>query len=593
MPIIQRTHDLVFNWLFEWSKRARQENLFNPFFYLRTLEDERFKQGYWFPGNDQYVCISFWTGGDSLNRTPNIYLEFHATKGINLKLIARDSVNKEKYFEKLAQILGGFKEGKTKGVFTKEVLYTKQVSKNTINYLSYLSDFVNNEKVIIDNFLKLTLENTDSPDYQLLKDEYAAPTGFIKQGQFDLLVIMVLKQRASFAPTNVRVEIILEENNKNIHKEELIFLKRFEFSNYKGIIDCKISEIQSFCNWIFITGENGFGKTCLLQALALGLTNYPENFTYYSSNDNSLQKVVPDIGVTFNFKNEIPNHTNFLSTVDLPDFKSLNDFFIGYGVSRLEPQNEQVENITSSNSSNIFTLFETGGFLKNFNYELKKYYHSAPERFKVLKTLISDVTNGRIADIVVNDFDLKYIENVVDGNLPAVHFEDLATGYRNIINIVGDIYIRFTESQKTINHQNLIGIVCIDELENHLHVKYQKELPSLLSKIFPKIQFIATTHSPIPLLGALENTILIKVDRTNEEGITANIVTIDNAIYLNPNIILTSPIFGLKEIFNNRVKEYQNLRTEDSWEEMKKNDTLDSTLLKIYKDRNSKLDEKF
>src|ERR1700748_2408887 len=121
MPIVQRTHDLVFNWLFDWSKRAKQENILNPFFYVRTREDERFKEGYWFPGNQQYMCISFWTGGDAKNRTPNIYLEFHATKGISIKLIARDSANKELYFEKLAQTLGGFKTGNTKGVFTKEM----------------------------------------------------------------------------------------------------------------------------------------------------------------------------------------------------------------------------------------------------------------------------------------------------------------------------------------------------------------------------------------------------------------------------------------------------------------------------------------
>jgi predicted ATP-binding protein involved in virulence len=45
------------------------------------------------------------------------------------------------------------------------------------------------------------------------------------------------------------------------------------------------------------------------------------------------------------------------------------------------------------------------------------------------------------------------------------------------------------------------GIVLVDEVDSHLHGKLQKEiLPSLL-KLFPKVQFILTTHSPMFLLG--------------------------------------------------------------------------------------------
>lgn len=49
------------------------------------------------------------------------------------------------------------------------------------------------------------------------------------------------------------------------------------------------------------------------------------------------------------------------------------------------------------------------------------------------------------------------------------------------------------------------GVVVIDEIDAHLHNKLQKDiLPSLL-QLFPKIQFILTTHSPIFLLG-MEHT---------------------------------------------------------------------------------------
>ena len=47
----------------------------------------------------------------------------------------------------------------------------------------------------------------------------------------------------------------------------------------------------------------------------------------------------------------------------------------------------------------------------------------------------------------------------------------------------------------------------IDELDLHLHPQWQRTIVESLRTAFPKIQFIASTHSPIPLLGAPNNSI--------------------------------------------------------------------------------------
>lgn len=49
-----------------------------------------------------------------------------------------------------------------------------------------------------------------------------------------------------------------------------IALKSFHIKNYRGIIDTQIDNIPDDTQWIFLTGENGFGKTSVLQALAQG-----------------------------------------------------------------------------------------------------------------------------------------------------------------------------------------------------------------------------------------------------------------------------------------------------------------------------------
>jgi predicted ATP-binding protein involved in virulence len=40
------------------------------------------------------------------------------------------------------------------------------------------------------------------------------------------------------------------------------------------------------------------------------------------------------------------------------------------------------------------------------------------------------------------------------------------------------------------------GVVLIDELDLHLHPQWQQRIVKDLTTIFPKVQFIVTTHSP-------------------------------------------------------------------------------------------------
>ena len=185
-----------------------------------------------------------------------------------------------------------------------------------------------------------------------------------------------------------------------------------------------------------------------------------------------------------------------------------------------------------------------------------------------------------------NNGEIWYIELDNDKKeLGKNRLENLATGYQSLINLVGDIIARYSRAYPNLKYSEYTGIIIIDELENHLHPIFQKKLPSLLSEIFPKIQFITSVHSPIPLLGAPENTVILKVNRDAEKKITIERIVIDNIESLNPNILFTSPVFGFTSIINDNLIDLKKLRTEDSWEEMKKNDEIDKELLTLYNSR--------
>ncbi|MNL49368.1 hypothetical protein D3C87_1722950 [compost metagenome] len=92
----------------------------------------------------------------------------------------------------------------------------------------------------------------------------------------------------------------------------------------------------------------------------------------------------------------------------------------------------------------------------------------------------------------------------------------------------------------------------------------QKEIIIQLSETFPNIQFIVTTHSPIPLLGAPSNSIFINVHKNETNEICAEKLNIDISNLL-PNTILTSPIFNFSELINENHDPKKPLITEDDF----------------------------
>ena len=84
--------------------------------------------------------------------------------------------------------------------------------------------------------------------------------------------------------------------------------------------------------------------------------------------------------------------------------------------------------------------------------------------------------------------------------------DSLSTGQLALFNIFATIirYADINDMSKSIDISKITGIVIIDEIELHLHSSLQKNVLPKLIKIFPKVQFIITTHSPLFLLGMEE-----------------------------------------------------------------------------------------
>ena len=100
----------------------------------------------------------------------------------------------------------------------------------------------------------------------------------------------------------------------------------------------------------------------------------------------------------------------------------------------------------------------------------------------------------------------------------------LSSGEASLLTLFGEILRQWDKVQPGRTIEEARGIVLVDEIEKHLHIRLQKEALTKLFKIFPNIQFIVSSHSPFFNMGIAD-----------EIELQAQVVDLDNrALSVNP-----------------------------------------------------------
>lgn len=120
------------------------------------------------------------------------------------------------------------------------------------------------------------------------------------------------------------------------------------------------------------------------------------------------------------------------------------------------------------------------------------------EKIRVLEAVKAAISNClEDWENVTYDFlEDEIIATAKDGNI--LPFRMLSDGVRNMLGIVADIAYRAGVLNPHLEGESARqtpGIVLIDEIDLHLHPKWQRRVVEDLRRTFPKIQFFATTHS--------------------------------------------------------------------------------------------------
>ncbi|MGD0730351.1 MAG: AAA family ATPase [Terracidiphilus sp.] len=152
-----------------------------------------------------------------------------------------------------------------------------------------------------------------------------------------------------------------------------------------------------------------------------------------------------------------------------------------------------------------------------FDWLAKETFASLQEgsRSPALRVVTQAIV-GCIDDAEDFYYDVRREDLVVTFKNHGTHpYSHLSDGQRVMLSVVGDIAKKAALLNPDLNEKMLEdtpGIVTIDELDLHLHPKWQRRVIQDLKRTFPNIQFVATTHSPQLIGEALPAEIRVLED---------------------------------------------------------------------------------
>ena len=181
--------------------------------------------------------------------------------------------------------------------------------------------------------------------------------------------------------------------------------------------------------------------------------------------------------ITLNKKqHETSRLSGYIDCLDpLSSYKSFESWYVDICLAELELKIEEIEKNNLDISNNEFT-------------SIRKSIQQAVNHIVEKNTGWKDIVYKKRAETIV-------AQNETFGELSLMQLSD---GIRNMIGLVADIAYRAVKLNPHLENapKQTPGIVLIDEVDMHLHPKWQQTVLTDLTKAFPNIQFIVTTHSP-------------------------------------------------------------------------------------------------
>ncbi len=333
---------------------------------------------------------------------------------------------------------------------------------------------------------------------------------------------------------------------------------------------------------VIITGENGTGKTIVLDAirgLLFGAYQYVGRDIFNGEEIILSSKIAIDNQeeqVSFTGIHSHNRDNRFFTTA-----QKLNQSFgdnkapfinvvVNYWLSNLATDSFDIKNIVAPDIKTYLTG-ALSGHHKNisvtqlicyFDYlrgsEAKTEKRLGEFLYQKLKAIIKlSLNNGKLAYVSRSD-----LMPIIEQNGKEITLDKLSSGNLYLIQRM----VALLGQMHAVNRLNNLpieslcetrGLLLIDEAENHLHPKWQKTFICNILEIFPNLQIILTTHSPF-IVSSVENAKVFVCEARHDHCI------IEDATeeYASKPIeeILLSPLFGETLPFNEPITNLLNKR---------------------------------
>jgi len=367
-----------------------------------------------------------------------------------------------------------------------------------------------------------------------------------------------------------------------------LYIKRINLKNFRCFIDQEINFNNGFN---LIVGNNGFGKTTILEAVSIGISGYLNEIKSLLPNDK--RNIKPeDIRLK---RNPISELTEFqpIYPVELSfdvEFNRVNYYFsrtkesnggntLFDKGSKIKELSNKANDILENGKKEILPAFAyhgTGRVWAKSSVPNKDF--DTNNRVFGYKNCINPMSNEKqyvkwIEDMRAYELDAstesvelqtlyraaeKFLgegskvryqrkEKQIMVTLPngsSMHYNKLSDGYKNALGIVFDTAFRMIKLNPWLRERAIDetpGIILIDEIDLHLHPSWQKRIINDMKKTFPKMQIIATTHAPIVISSCNKNELIVlnaEIDENLDINVTVKDSDISTKGWLTENILV-------------------------------------------------------
>ncbi|MGM9785351.1 MAG: AAA family ATPase [Candidatus Cryptobacteroides sp.] len=336
-----------------------------------------------------------------------------------------------------------------------------------------------------------------------------------------------------------------------------MLLKKIHIRNFMGFVD-NTFEFQD--NFTVIIGNNGSGKTSILDALSIAAgcfliplgngskyqrTIHKGEIRIHETKKSVFEPQLPcEIEAEGDrwgiWKRSIESHSytntqKYAKTIVSAADRTLKEATVSDGIilpviayydsGRVWANlNDKIEYVKQGSRldgyDNCFSVKSSSKSFRNWYKTLEKNIDqkNSEELVQRLQTFKQAILNClEDWDNLYYDFaedDIVCVRENEDGTKTSVPYRLMSDGYRNMIGMIADIAYRCIKLNPALGANALLetdGLVLIDELDLHLHPQWQKKIVSWLTSCFPNIQFVSTTHSPF-IVQSLRKEQIINLD---------------------------------------------------------------------------------